>query len=286
MRSLKSVALAASIATIALVTSSQVSANENLKHTSEQAFLDSKTAILAKMSSVFPTAQVSSVTKLSEITEKVGVTGVDSSNPMLNLYEVKLSNGARVYTDPTARLWIVSRQGLDFISTPNEHDIININGIADRGDTLRILKELSDTIDFKAPKEIATVTVFVDVQCGYCHKLFDERQTYLDKGITLRFAAAPIYPESTEMMSTFWCSPTAREDLIAIEAYLAKHREDKSLVAPKLGNGTSCASVIEKQSEMAKQLGLKGTPLLVLPNGDKLPGYYSADDLFKTLQKQ
>jgi thiol:disulfide interchange protein DsbC len=245
---------------------------------------DAKTAILAKMASVFGGTEVSSVTKVSDVVDKAGIVSGAEKSPMLDLYEVRLDTGARVYTDATGSLWLLSRQGLDFVNTPNDHDIININGIADREQTLKSIKTLGKTIDFIAPKEKAAVTIFIDVQCGYCHKLFDERQTYLDKGISLKFAAAAIFPGSKETMSKIWCSPTEKEDLMAYEKYSAERRTNPNAPEPKLGDGkSSCDTLIDSQSETAKQIGLKGTPMIVLPNGDKLPGYMSADELGKAL---
>jgi thiol:disulfide interchange protein DsbC len=245
---------------------------------------DPKTAILAKMATVFGGTEVSSVTKLSDVIQKTGLPTGPAKSPMLDLYEVKLATGARVYTDATGSYWLLSRQGLDFVNTPNGHDIININGIADRDQTLKAIKTIGKTVDFVAPHEKAVVTIFIDVQCGYCHKLFDERQTYMDKGITLKFASAAIFPGSKEVMAKIWCSPTAKEDLAAYEKFSGERHANPDLPEPKLGDGkSSCDQLVDAQTETAKQIGLKGTPMIVLPNGDKLPGYMSADDLAKAI---
>lgn len=273
----------ASILALTLIAAgSAFAANAKQAHSSPEA-ADPKTAILAKMASVFGGTPVASVTKVSDVIHKTGLSN-GQKNPMFDLYEVKLATGARVYTDATGSYWLISRQGLDFVNTPNDHDIININGIADREVTVKAIKGIGKTLDFVAPNEKAAVTVFIDIQCGYCHKLFDERQSYLDKGITLKFAAAAIYPDSKDPMAKIWCSSNYKNDLIAYELYQADRHANPNATPPSIGDGkSSCDQLIDLQSDTAKQIGLKGTPLLVLPNGDKLPGYVSADELSKSL---
>jgi Protein-disulfide isomerase len=48
-----------------------------------------------------------------------------------------------------------------------------------------------ELISFKAKNELFTVTVFTDVDCGYCRKLHDEITTYNEVGITINYAAFP-----------------------------------------------------------------------------------------------
>ena len=46
-----------------------------------------------------------------------------------------------------------------------------------------------ELIKFEAKNELFAVTVFTDVDCGYCRKLHDEITTYNEAGITINYAA-------------------------------------------------------------------------------------------------
>ncbi|MDU8351387.1 DsbC family protein [Pseudomonas syringae pv. actinidiae] len=241
--------------------------------------------IESKAQKVFEGIDIAGITKLSDAVKKAEPDAKElPKSPVLDLYEVKLSSGARVYTDSGANFWVFSRQGLDLLHTPTDSGVININGINDRADTIAAVGALGKTVDFKAKNEKASVTVFFDVNCYYCNKLFNERQSYLDKGITLKFAAAPIFPGSAKEMSKIWCADDYEKKLISYEAYTVDKRTNKNLKAPDLGSeSASCSKEIDKQAAVAKKIGLSGTPLLALPNGDKQPGYLSAEDLAKRL---
>jgi thiol:disulfide interchange protein DsbC len=241
-----------------------------------------------KAKQLFGDIGLTKITRVRDVAEKAFPASAKSTSSMLELYEVKMANGARVYTDANADFWLLSRQGLDFVAA-NEasNEVININGIADREETLKALKNLGKTIDFKAENEKAAITVFFDVNCGYCNKMFNERQQYLDKGITLKFAAAPIFQGSEQTMSKIWCSPDYASKLVAYEEFTVKRRDNHDLKAPELGEmNNECLSTVKNQGKIAESIGLKGTPLIVLPNGDKLPGYTPAEELSATLSKK
>lgn len=243
--------------------------------------------IEAKSATLFGDIGISKITKVKDVAEKAYPASAKIQSSMLDLYEVKMNNGARVYTDANANFWLLSRQGLDFIAATDDNEIVNINGIADRENTLSSISKLGKTIDFKAKDEKSSVTVFFDVNCGYCNKLFNERQQYLDKGITLKFAAAPIFDGSEQTMSKIWCSPDYADRLVAYEKYTNERRTDKNAKAPELGEpNAECLKTVQTQGEIARKIGLKGTPLLVLPNGDKIPGYNSASDLEALINKK
>ncbi|MBU2277790.1 MAG: thioredoxin fold domain-containing protein, partial [Gammaproteobacteria bacterium] len=64
-------------------------------------------------------------------------------------------------------------------------------------------------IEFKAKDEKHVITVFTDTSCGYCRKLHSELQTYLDKGITVRYLAFPrggVSSETYTELQSIWCA--------------------------------------------------------------------------------
>ena len=51
--------------------------------------------------------------------------------------------------------------------------------------------ESIELISFKSSNEEHVVTVFTDVDCGYCRKLHNEIKEYNKLGITINYAAFP-----------------------------------------------------------------------------------------------
>lgn len=126
------------------------------------------------------------------------------------------------------------------------------------------------------PKEARhTVTVFTDVDCGYCAKLHSEIQSYMDRGIAVRYVAFPragIGSESYNKMVSVWCADDPHAAMTK-----AKAREP---IAEK-----SCPNPVAEQYEMGQLVGVRGTPTIVLDNGDVVPGYLPAPRLWDALEQ-
>ena len=60
-----------------------------------------------------------------------------------------------------------------------------------------------------------------------------------------------------------------------------------ALTQAKLGSGfegdASCKNPVLDQLKLAAQLGLRGTPAIILPDGELIPGYQTPDELLKAL---
>ena len=132
----------------------------------------------------------------------------------------------------------------------------------------------SDYITFKAPREKYRVTVFTDIDCGYCRKLHSEIEQFLSRGITVRYLAYPrsgIGGESYRKAVSVWCAPDRRQALT--DAKL-KGRLTTA----------SCTNPVAREYQLGKELGVRGTPTIYLPNGKQVGGYLPAADLARLLQ--
>jgi len=120
-----------------------------------------------------------------------------------------------------------------------------------------------------------TVTVFTDVDCGYCRKLHSEMAKYNELGIRVRYLFYPRSGPNTESWDkavAVWCSPNRNEAL-------TKAKRGESIKMAKCG-----ATPVEHDYELGQEIGLRGTPAIVLANGDMLPGYLPPAMLVKRLQ--
>ncbi|MEK6750509.1 MAG: DsbC family protein [Pseudomonadota bacterium] len=141
---------------------------------------------------------------------------------------------------------------------------------------LKLLKSMdeSEMIVFAPKKTKYTVTIFTDMDCGYCRKLHNEIDQYLERGIRIRYLAFPRSGENTESYYkavTVWCADDRQKALTRMKA------------GENLPNNICSANPVRKHMHLAEKFAVNGTPTLVLDNGDTIPGYVPADRLEKML---
>jgi thiol:disulfide interchange protein DsbC len=139
-----------------------------------------------------------------------------------------------------------------------------------------------DTIDnaslivYKAKgKEKHVITVFTDIDCGYCRKLHGGMEKMNELGITVRYMA---YPRAGVD------SPSYNK---AVSVWCAKDR-NKAMDVAKTGTtpeAASCDSPVKEHMAMGQVLGVTGTPALVLGDGTLMPGYLPPEQLSMALDK-
>lgn len=114
-----------------------------------------------------------------------------------------------------------------------------------------------------------SVTVFVDVDCGYCRKLHEELPSYNALGIGFNYVFFPragLGSDSERQLEAAWCSPDRKTSV-------ARAIMGEKFKAP------ACDAPVKKHYELAAKLGVRGTPLLILPNGEIVNGYVPAERL-------
>lgn len=119
----------------------------------------------------------------------------------------------------------------------------------------------------------AVITVFTDVDCGYCRKLHQEVPAMNKMGVEVRYLAYPragVGSPGYDKMVTAWCSSN-RQDAIT----RMKRGEE---LPPK-----KCDNPVAHEYELGHLAGLTGTPAIVLEDGHMLAGYVTADQLKEAL---
>lgn len=128
---------------------------------------------------------------------------------------------------------------------------------------------------FPAEKEKYRITVFTDIDCGYCRKLHREMADYNARGITVAYLfyprSGPNTPSFTKAESV-WC---AADRNVA----MTSAKQGATIKTEK------CSNPIRQQFELGQSLGVRGTPALVLPDGSMQPGYLPADRLLGILEE-
>jgi thiol:disulfide interchange protein DsbC len=115
-----------------------------------------------------------------------------------------------------------------------------------------------------APQQVKhTISVFTDIDCGYCRKLHQEIAQYNEQGIKVRYMAfprgGPDSPSFDKAVSV-WCA--ADKNTALTRAKAGEEVEKKT-----------CNNPVRAQYELGKRIGISGTPTLILEDGTMLPGY-------------
>lgn len=135
-----------------------------------------------------------------------------------------------------------------------------------------------EMIVYRAKDEKATISVFIDITCGYCHQLHQDVEALNEAGITVRFLAFPRSgpdSDSAKAMAKAWCATDAQQALNQlIDGEIAD------------SDGSECDKVIRKQYLLGHRMNINGTPAIILDNGQILPGYQPVDVLKSIINQE
>jgi len=120
------------------------------------------------------------------------------------------------------------------------------------------------------PKAAKKVIVFDDPDCPYCAKLHEEIKKIIKKrkdiAFYIKLYPLAMHPEAYEKSRAIVCAGTAK----ALEDAFAK----KELPPANCETGEMDANI-----KLAEELGIKGTPGIILPDGRLVPGYLPEEAL-------
>lgn len=148
-----------------------------------------------------------------------------------------------------------------------------------RNETRRnLLANVADdhTIVF-APDEVKyKVSVFTDVDCTYCRRLHSQINEYLEKGIEVRYFLYPRNGPASHAWNTMedvWCAADRQNALTMAKL-------DREFPTSKCD-----ASIVQEHYVLGREVGLTGTPAIILEDGSLISGYLPPDQLAATLQQ-
>ena len=123
----------------------------------------------------------------------------------------------------------------------------------------------------ESPKHI--ITVFTDVDCPYCARMHRQMADYNRLGIAIRYTAFPRAGDGSptwEKMVSVWCADDQQGAMTDAKAGVA--------VAP-----ASCENPVGEHYQTGQEIGVSGTPAIVLESGDLIPGYVPPVELLDRL---
>jgi len=132
-----------------------------------------------------------------------------------------------------------------------------------------------ERIVFAPANPAYTVTVFTDVECGYCRRMHEQIAEYNRQGIAVEYLAFPrmgMASQDFRDMVSVWCAPDRR----------------RALTEAKAGGrvqARSCTSPVAMHYTIGQRVGVNGTPAVFAPDGTQLGGYMAPAALREALDR-
>ena len=212
------------------------------------------------------------VTKINQVLPAgMSVKGIKQSQ-VDGLFVVDIGDLQPIYASKDGNFFLYGEmyaiKNGELLNTTKQEISLNRRAILD--------SELSekDFITFAATDEKHVITVFTDVDCGYCRKFHGEIEDYNAQGITVNYVAFPrsgLESESYNKIVSAWCASDPKGTLTAL-----KEGRDPAL---KLCQDPP----VEDHYLLGQRIGITGTPAIISSSGDLLPGYLPPMELLKKL---
>ena len=220
-----------------------------LSATAEQA---GEPAVKAAIQSLVPGASIDSI--------------AESTLP--NFYEVVLS-GQVVYVSRDGR-YLIQGSVYDVPArmdlTENSRAKLRLEGLKEAGPDRRIVYAPQDTK--------YRLTVFTDIDCGYCRRMHQQMDEYNRLGIAIEylfFPRAGVGSDSFDKAVSVWCSDDRAKALTDAKAGVVLDKKQ-------------CRNPIEADYDLGNRIGVNGTPAVFTESGVQLGGYVPPEQLLQRLQ--
>jgi thiol:disulfide interchange protein DsbC len=203
---------------------------------------------------------------LAQLAPDLPITEI-SESPLPGVYEV-VSEGQIYYLTPDGRFMVEG-------SIIDLQQRVNLSEQRRGALQLELIREVPEeqmvVFDNEAGDATRWITVFTDTDCGYCQKLHREIDEITNADIKVRYLMFPragMESASFRELQSVWC---AADQQAAMTAAKTGGRVEEA----------ACDNPIQSHVDLAGRVGLRGTPLIYLDNGTKIPGYRPAAELIK-----
>lgn len=192
-------------------------------------------------------------------------------SPLPGIYEVALGTST-AYISADGKYLISG----DLYDVDTKTNLSELRRAQVRLKALATLKE-ADTIVFE-PTAVTkhTITVFMDVDCGYCRKLHSEIAEINKLGIRVRYTAYPRGgpgSSSWAKMEAVWCAKDRRDALTRVQL-------DEDIGVARCG-----ITPVASQYKLGDDLGVNGTPAIFTETGEYIGGYLPPQKLLAYLDE-
>ena len=188
---------------------------------------------------------------------------------MPGFYEVMLQ-GQIVYVSGDGKYLV---QG-SIYDIANKTDLTEASRSVQRRTALKALGK-DKRISFAPADAKHTITVFTDIDCGYCRRMHQQIADYNKLGIGVDYVFFPragLGSESFDKAVSVWCAADRNKALSDAKAGVALDKKE-------------CANPIEEEYTLGNKIGVNGTPAVIAADGTQLGGYLPPDQMLQRLDQ-
>ena len=187
---------------------------------------------------------------------------VEAVKDLGNLYEIVASMPGR-----DKQIVYITKDGTYMLTGGNLINKDKVNLTKERYDEVNKVDvskmPIQDAIVVKKGSGAKPLYLITDVDCPYCKKAYEWLKTQTDYTLYVFLFPLDMHPNAAEKSVKILCDTSP-------EAALELAHADKPLNVDKCESGEK---MLQKHKALAAQMGVSGTPLIILGNGIKMSGF-------------
>lgn len=194
-----------------------------------------------------------------------------SASRVDGLYEVTTNNPEMIYATEDGDYFLVG----DLYQVGEQ----GLSNVTEQGRAKARAEQMAqvdhdDMISFPPEGEVkAEIFVFTDIDCPYCRKLHQDVPRLNELGVQVNYLGYPRSGPGTPSFKKYvsvWCAEDSRAAM--------DNAKNGEAVPP-----ANCDNPVEEQFRLGGEVGVTGTPAIVLEDGNMIRGYVPADRLAQGL---
>ncbi len=189
-----------------------------------------------------------------------------SKSPVAGLYEVNLGSQI-IYSDAAGDYVLLG----DLVDTRTHKNLTDAR-LSDLNRIDFTSLPFANAIKVVKGNGARKIAVFSDPNCPYCKRLETTLQS-IDNVTVYTFLYPVLSPDSTLKSKAIWC---ATDRAKTWQSWMLDHRTPS-------GAGNCDTSALDKNLALGRGMNVTGTPTIFLPDGRRLPGAVSAEQLNQAL---
>lgn len=192
--------------------------------------------------------------------------------PLNGVFEVN-AGGQFVYLDGAGRYALIG----NLIDLDTGENLTEAKQAVRRAAEISAFPEANKVIFTGEGEPRAYIDVFTDTTCPYCRKLHAEIPQLQAAGISVRYLAFPRGGRGSQgdrELRAIWC---------AADPVQGMHMAKTQSIIPTNDGSCATANAVAAGYQLGIELGVRGTPAIVLPDGTMIQGYRPHRELIATL---
>jgi len=193
-----------------------------------------------------------------------------SPSPIPGLYQIMLG-GQISYVSADGRYLV---QG-DVYDIEEERNLTEMHRESARQSAIDMIGE-KRMIVFSPAEVKHSITVFTDIDCGYCRKLHRQISVYNQLGIEVRYMFFPRSGPDTDSWfkaESVWCADDRNTALTQAKSGASIDSDDCS------------PTPVAEHYQLGRTIGIRGTPAIIAQGGELIPGYVAPNELLTHLEE-